>query len=272
MYYRLLRPEFVRDRGGTVLDRLKVPPDHKFPTVKVANPMLFAIACAKLSKGRGQRATARTASMDGAEGNAEKRGRSGGVEQGGNEAGLNDESSLEEGKQESDGDAPPGPVELKEKQCGIDFVSKGETYFEGFVEEGEEELVRRGGVGYPPCYDSIVSDGYDPPDAYCSGRDGDDSDDDDGGVGDSDDGDSNLGLNGRDTSPAVHGSPKSIAGVATSGANSGLREEAENAHAGSHKASESSAVASTGRRGIWSAQRGVERACEMRKYGSKTWY
>ena len=261
MYYRLLRPEFVRDRGRAVLDRLKVPPDHKFPTVKVTNPMLFAIACAKFSKGRGQKARGKTASTDGAEENAGNESRAGdGVGQGGGKAGLGDESSTE-GEQASDGDGPPESVELKDKECGIDFVSKGETYFEGFVGEDQEELMHRGGVGYPPCYDSIMSDGYEdytPPDLYCS--DGGDSDD---------DGNSDLGLSGRGTSPPVHGSELSqectSAGVAASTATNAVCEKAENGPTGCDMASESSAVTSTGRRGMWSRRRAVEGAGEQRK-------
>lgn len=242
MYYRLLRPEFVRDRGRTVLDRLKVPPDHKFPTVEVVHPMLFAIACAKFSKGRSQRARARSAGMDGAEGSAGNESRAGGLGQKGDKAGLGDESPTE-GEQGSDGDAPPESVELKENKCAIDFVSKGETYFEGFVGEDEEDLMRRGGLGYPPCYDSIMTDGYDdyePSGLCCSDGDG------------SNDGDSDLGFSGRGTSTAVHGSELSQdgtrAGSAASSANSGVCEKAEDDRTGFDMASEPSPVTSTGRR------------------------
>ncbi|CAM9754308.1 unnamed protein product, partial [Scytosiphon promiscuus] len=48
IFYRLLRPEFVRDRGRTVLRKVKLPADHKFPPVKVINPMMFAITHARL--------------------------------------------------------------------------------------------------------------------------------------------------------------------------------------------------------------------------------
>eukprot|EP00752_Nemacystus_decipiens_P004500 g4109.t1 len=242
VYYRLLRPEFVRDRGRTLLERLHVPPDHKFPTVRVGNPMLSAIALAKkMLKGRGQRAKARTASTNGTvDNNAGHESRAAaGVGQRGGTAGLGDESSTE-GEQSSDGDASPDSVELKEKEWGTDFVSKGETYFEGFVGEGEEDLMHRGGIGYPPCYDSILSDGYDeydPPDVYCS--DGDDSDDDD----------SDIELSVPATSAAVHGSElsqdRTSAGVTTSSANSGVCETAVNDCTGFNMASESMAVTTT---------------------------
>lgn len=51
IFYRLLRPEFVRDRGRKVLRRLNLPRDHKFPTVKVTNPMMFAITFARSATG-----------------------------------------------------------------------------------------------------------------------------------------------------------------------------------------------------------------------------
>lgn len=53
IFYRLLRPEFVRNRGRKVLDRLKLPAGHKFPTVKVTNPMMFAITFARSAAGGG---------------------------------------------------------------------------------------------------------------------------------------------------------------------------------------------------------------------------
>lgn len=247
----------MRDRGKTVLDRLKVPPDHKFPTVKVTNPMLFAIACTKFAMGRSQKARGRTPSMDGTGGIPGKESSSGGVWQRGGKAGIGNELSPE-GKHGTGGEKALEALELKEKECGIDFVSKGDTYFEGFVEEDEKELIRRGGVGFPPCYDSVISDSYDTADFNCS--DGDD--------GESDDGDGDLGLSGRGTSPAVHGSvlrPESNAGVAASSASSGFCEEADNRQARLGMASESSALTSAGGRGAWWGWRAAERADERRK-------
>lgn len=42
-----MRPEFVRDRGRTVLSKVNLPADYKFATVKVTNPMMFAIKYAR---------------------------------------------------------------------------------------------------------------------------------------------------------------------------------------------------------------------------------
>lgn len=231
IFYRLLRPEFVRDRGRTALDRLKVSPDHEFPAVEVPNPMRVALlACAKFAKGR-QKARARTASsMDGTPGSAGKENSSGGVGQRRGGAELGDEST-QEGNQDTVGDRADEP-----------FEPKGEHYFEGFAEEDEEELMRRGGMGHPRCYDSITSD--DP-----AGLDGSEGDD-----GDSDGGESEW--NDRASSPGVHGSvvrPEiSNAAVAVS--------SAENNHTGS------SALTSVGRLGVWVGawwRRAVERAGDM---------
>lgn len=265
MYSRLLRPEFLRDRGRTVLDKVKVPQDHKFPAVKVGNPMLFAIACAKFSKGRSQRASARTANTEGTKGNAGEESRSGDVQegQGGDKAELGDES-VPEGTQGADADRADGALELNEKECGIGFVSKGEKYLEGFVED-PEELIRRGGAGYPPpSYDSIVGDGYEP--ANFDGSDGDDGGSD---GGSSDDGDSNGGLNGRGTSPAVRGSvlrSENDAGAAARSASGGVPEEAKNVHTGLDKASESNILTSAGRTGVLCEPRVVQRVGERRTY------
>lgn len=48
VFYRLMRPEFVRDRGRGVLRKLKLPDDHEFPKIVITNPMKFAIEYAKL--------------------------------------------------------------------------------------------------------------------------------------------------------------------------------------------------------------------------------
>eukprot|EP00752_Nemacystus_decipiens_P004466 g4078.t1 len=53
IFYRLLRPEFVRDRGRKVLRLVKLPPGHKFPMVKVTNPMMFAITFARSATAKG---------------------------------------------------------------------------------------------------------------------------------------------------------------------------------------------------------------------------
>lgn len=47
IFYRLMRPEFVRDRGQTVLRKLQLSADHNFHKVVVTNPMMFAIKCAR---------------------------------------------------------------------------------------------------------------------------------------------------------------------------------------------------------------------------------
>lgn len=49
IFYRLLRPEFVRDRGQKVFKKINISPDHKFPAVKMTNPMMFAITYARLA-------------------------------------------------------------------------------------------------------------------------------------------------------------------------------------------------------------------------------
>lgn len=49
IFYRLLRPEFVSNRGRTVLRKVKLPLGYKFPTIKVSNPMIFAITHARSS-------------------------------------------------------------------------------------------------------------------------------------------------------------------------------------------------------------------------------
>lgn len=270
MYYRLLRPEFVRDRGRMVLHRLKVPLDHKFPTVKVANPMLVAIAYAKFAKGRGQGARGKVENTDVTGGNAGQESGSAGIGQRGGKAGLGDERSPE-GKQGTDGGRAHEALELKkEKECSIDLILPGGKYFEGFVEEDKEKLIRVGGSGYPPpCYESIVGDGCDPADLDSS------SDGDGGGSdgGNSDDSSNDLELGDRGTSEAVHDSvlrPECDARVAASGIKTSAYDEADASDAGFDMASESSALISAGRTIVVGADGGREggRKEKMRlKYG-----
>lgn len=71
----------------------------------------------------------------------------------------------------------------KAMEYGIEFVSTQDKYFEGFekseVEEDEEELKRRGGIGYRQFYETgPVANGYDAADL--DGGGGDDGDDGDG--------------------------------------------------------------------------------------------
>lgn len=37
----------MRDRGRAVLKRVNIPPDHKFPAVRMTNPMMFAMTNAR---------------------------------------------------------------------------------------------------------------------------------------------------------------------------------------------------------------------------------
>lgn len=71
-------------------------------------------------------------------------------------------------------------------ECGIEFVSTRDKYFEGFekaeVEEDEEELKVRGGIGYRQFYEADPADGYDAADL--DGGGGDDGDGDGGSLDD----------------------------------------------------------------------------------------
>ncbi|CAM9742313.1 unnamed protein product, partial [Ectocarpus sp. 4 AP-2014] len=222
IFYRLMRPEFVRDRGRTVLGKVNLPADHKFATVKVTNPMMFAIkyarsavvadekkkkaaaAGAAAAASAGGKTTTAAASSSTASGQRDRYTtgavledvapsggpagrpsaysrartdltpvsetsppRGGGITPadpaigayesfggGGGSGGYSGNGGGDSGGSGGLGDKDGGKAneawKIKAMECGIEFVSTKDKYFEGFEEvvEDEEEIKRRGGIGY----------------------------------------------------------------------------------------------------------------------------
>ncbi|CAM9490420.1 unnamed protein product [Pylaiella littoralis] len=290
IFYRLLRPEFVRDRGRAVLKRVNIPPDHKFPAVRMTNPMMFAMTNARRPVQGGDKeenakgktaATSSTAASRQRDryavvnadedtitpSNAPPRRNNayaktnsglasvsethpygepsdpapaaayepfnGGLEEGGDYdraysnggGGVGMEERRLGGRRISTDRKAHEAWKLDAMECGVEFVSTGDEHSEGFekseVEEDEDELKLRGGIGYrqfrepdddDDCYDVADLGGED--DASYDDDDDDDGDDDstnelDGsgrvGGGNNDNHDDSLGIITRGTGSNAFG-------------------------------------------------------------------